>query len=71
MPNLGGAGKGVPQHTYEGERMYSSYSLTTSELDGVSGQRHSPAALYPVGKDPRYPLDGRLGGTQSRSVHRD
>jgi hypothetical protein len=29
---------------------------------GVSGQRHSPAALYPRGKDPRYPLDRRLGG---------
>jgi hypothetical protein len=24
---------------------------------GVSGQRHAPAALYPRGKDPRYPLD--------------
>jgi hypothetical protein len=22
---------------------------------GVSGQRHAPAALYPRGKDPRYP----------------
>jgi hypothetical protein len=29
---------------------------------GVSGQRHAPATLYPRGKDPRYPLDGRLGG---------
>jgi hypothetical protein len=28
----------------------------------VSGQRHAPAALYPRGKDPRYPLDRRLGG---------
>jgi hypothetical protein len=26
---------------------YSSYSLLTSELDGVSGQRHVQAALYP------------------------
>jgi hypothetical protein len=34
---------------------------------GVSGQRHAPAALYPGGKDPRYPLDRRLGGPQSRS----
>jgi hypothetical protein len=24
---------------------------------GVSGQRHAPAALYPRGKDPRYPLE--------------
>jgi hypothetical protein len=25
---------------------------------GVSGQRHAPVALYPQGKDPRYPLYG-------------
>jgi hypothetical protein len=37
---------------------------------GVSGQRHAPAALYPRGKDPWYPLDRRLGGPQSRSGHR-
>jgi hypothetical protein len=36
-----------------GESKYSSYSFLTSELDGVSGQRHAPAALYPRGKDPR------------------
>jgi hypothetical protein len=36
---------------------------------GVSGQRHAPAALYPRGKDPRYPLYRRLGGPQSRSGH--
>jgi hypothetical protein len=28
-----------------GERIYSSYSFLTSALDGVSGQRHAPAAL--------------------------
>jgi hypothetical protein len=49
-----------------GERRYSSYSYLTSALDGVSGQRHAPAALYPRGKNPRYPLDRRLGGPQSR-----
>jgi hypothetical protein len=38
---------------------------------GVSGQRHAPAALYPRRKDPRYPLDRRLGGPQSRSGRRD
>jgi hypothetical protein len=41
--------KAVPQHTYGGawgERSYSSYSFTTSAIDGVSGQRHAPAALY-------------------------
>jgi hypothetical protein len=31
---------------------------------GVSGQRHSPTALYPRGKDPRYPLYRRLDGPQ-------
>jgi hypothetical protein len=53
-----------------GERRYSSYSLLTSALDSVSGQRHAPAALYPRGKDLRYPLYRRLGGPQSRSGHR-
>jgi hypothetical protein len=52
-----------------GERRYSSYSLTTSALMGMSGQRHAPAALYPLRKDPRYPLYRRLGGPQSRSGH--
>jgi hypothetical protein len=28
---------------------------------GVSGQHHAPAALYPRGKNPRYPLYRRLG----------
>jgi hypothetical protein len=50
-----------------GERRYSSYSFLTSALDGVSGQRHAPAAIYPRGKDSRYPLYRRLGGPQSRS----
>jgi hypothetical protein len=33
---------------------------------GVSGQLHTPAALLP-GKEPRYPLDRRQGGSQNRS----
>jgi hypothetical protein len=33
-------------------RIYISYSLTTSALDGVSGQRHAPPALYLRGKTP-------------------
>jgi hypothetical protein len=49
---------------------YSSSSFSASELDGVSDQRHSPAAHYPRGKDPPYPLDRRLGGLQSWSGHR-
>jgi hypothetical protein len=32
----------------------------------VSGQFHAPAALAP-GKEPQYPLDRRLGGSQNRS----
>jgi hypothetical protein len=36
---------------------------------GVSGQRHAPAALYPVKRTP-VPLDRRLGGPQSWSGHR-
>jgi hypothetical protein len=67
-------GKSVPQHTYGGERWeksYSSYSFTNSALDGVGGQRHAPAAIYPRGKDPRYPLDRRLGRPQRRSGHED
>jgi hypothetical protein len=52
-----------------GERRYSSYSFSTSALDGLSDQRHAPAALYPRGKDPRYPLYRRLGGPRSRFGH--
>jgi hypothetical protein len=29
----------------------------------------TPPQLYPQGKSPRYPLDRRLGGTQSRYGH--
>jgi hypothetical protein len=50
-----------------GDRMYGSYSFKISALDGVSGERHAPAALYPREKDPRYELYRRLGGPQSRS----
>jgi hypothetical protein len=35
------------------ERKYRSHSFTTSAIDGVSGQRHAPAALYLRGKDTR------------------
>jgi hypothetical protein len=51
-------GKAVPLHATKalGERRYSSYSYSTSVLDGVNGQRHAPVAVYPRGKDPRYPL---------------
>jgi hypothetical protein len=52
-----------------GEEEYSSYSFTTSALDGgewsASWQRFTPQ-----GKDLQYPLDRRLGGSQSWSGHR-
>jgi hypothetical protein len=41
-----------------------------SALDGVSDLRQAPAALYPADSTPRYPLDRRLGGLQSRSGRR-
>jgi hypothetical protein len=53
-----------------GGRRYSSYSFLTWVLDAVSGQRHAPAALYPRGKDPQYPLHRMLGGPHSRSGSR-
>jgi hypothetical protein len=48
-------GKAVPlRHAgAKGERSYSFYSFMTSALDGVSGQRHAPAALYPRERTPR------------------
>jgi hypothetical protein len=54
----------------KGERKYSSYSFLTSALDGVSGQSHTLAMLYPQGKYFQYPLVMRLGGPQSWSGDR-
>jgi hypothetical protein len=42
------------------------HSFWASALDGTSGQLHTSPAL-PRGKSPRYPLNRRLGGPQSRS----
>jgi hypothetical protein len=47
-----------------GER-YSSYSFTTSALDGVSGQHHAPAALYPGRKDPGTQFTGGWVGPRA------
>jgi hypothetical protein len=44
--------------------MYSSTISLTSALDGLSGQRHAPAAL-PPGKS-QYPMYRKLGGPQGR-----
>jgi len=43
-----------------GKKTYTSTLSLTSELDGVGGRRHAPAALAP-GKT-RYTLYWRLGG---------
>ena len=42
------------------------YSFLITALEGVRGQRHAPAALYPPGKT-LYPLYRRLGGPQGWS----
>jgi hypothetical protein len=60
----------LPPCRHQGERRYSSYSFLASALDGVSGQRHTPAGLYPRRKDPWYPLNRRLGRPQTWSGHR-
>jgi hypothetical protein len=44
-----------------GERRYSSYSFTTLALDGVSCQRHAPAALLPPGIGPPVPIVQEAG----------
>jgi hypothetical protein len=54
----------LPPCSAKRERKYSSYSFLTSALDGVRGQRHTPAAPYPQGKGTRYPLDRRLCGPE-------
>jgi hypothetical protein len=51
-----------------GERRYSSYSFSSSALDGgVSGQRHAPASLYPRARTPGTRC---TGGPQRGSGHR-
>jgi hypothetical protein len=45
------------------ERKYSSCSFLASELDGVSGQRHVPAALYPWQRTPGASWTGGWVGT--------
>jgi hypothetical protein len=58
-------GKAVPQHIC-GDAGRREVVAPTRHQVGVSGQRRSPAAPNPRGKDPRYPLYRRLGGPQSR-----
>jgi hypothetical protein len=63
-----GKGKGHPRTGHEGpkgEQMYGPTLSSTSALDGVGGQHHTPTALPPG--TTRYPLYRRLGGPQGRS----
>jgi hypothetical protein len=51
--------KAVPLHHTEelgGERMYSSYSLSTSALDGGEWSASRPGRALAPGKGPRYPF---------------
>jgi hypothetical protein len=59
-------------HTIQGPRRREDIASTHWPWQYIraSGQRHAPAALYPLGKDPWYPLDWRLGRPQSWSGHR-
>jgi hypothetical protein len=50
--------------------MYSSYSFSTSILDGAQWSGSHPGRALAPGKGPRYPLYRRLGGPQSRSGHK-
>jgi hypothetical protein len=68
MLTIKGKGKVHPRTGHEGPEWVLRYRPTlslTSVLDGMGGQRHTPAAL-PPGKT-RYPLYRRLGGPQSLS----
>jgi hypothetical protein len=58
-----GKGKAVPLHAMEafGGRRYSSYSFTTSAVNGVSGQRLATAALLLPGKGPPVPIVQEAG----------
>ena len=67
VPKGKGKGKVHPITDHEGPEVEYKYSSTlslTSALDGVSGQRHAPAALPPG--QTGYPLYRRLGGAQGR-----
>jgi hypothetical protein len=48
-----------------GERTYSSYSFTISAIEGGEWSASRPGRALPRGKDPRYPLDRRLGGLRA------
>jgi hypothetical protein len=45
----------------QGERMYSSYSFTTSALDGGERSASRPGRVLPPGKDPPVPIGQEVG----------
>jgi hypothetical protein len=47
------------------ERRYSFYSVLTSALDGLSGQRHAPAKIYPLERTPGTHCTGRWVGLRA------
>jgi hypothetical protein len=49
------------------EWRYSSTQFLTSALEGSEWSASRPGRFTPQGKSPRYPLDRRLDGPQSRS----
>jgi hypothetical protein len=53
----------------KGEVRYSSYSFLTAALDGDEWSASRPGRALALGEDPLYPLDRRLGGSQSWSGH--
>jgi hypothetical protein len=65
--------KSCPVHTMQtlgGERKYISYSFLTSTSYMGELLATRPGRALPPAKEPRYPLDRRLGGSQSWSGHR-
>jgi hypothetical protein len=65
--------KAVPQHTYGGVGGRGDIAPTHSQLRHLMGgvlSASRPGRDLPPGKGPRYPLDRRLGGSQSWSGHR-
>jgi hypothetical protein len=65
--------KSVPLHAKKstgGKEGYSSYSFSTSALDGGEWSASRSGRAISPGKGPWYPLERRLGGPQSRTGQR-
>jgi hypothetical protein len=57
--------------TYWGSGGIAPHAFLTSALDGGEWSASRPGRFTPQGKSPRYPLDRRLGESQSRSGYGD